>query len=272
MINLLRFLHKHSFVLLFLLLEALAVYMLTKSSNYHRSVVINTTNNFAGDIFTVSDNVSAYFSLKQTNRQLADENAALRNKIAYLSMLNDTIYQSRPDTIYHYIAARVVSNTLNRRNNYIIIDKGSADGVQTDMGIVSPDGIAGMIIGVSEHYATAMSLLHKYATISVRFKSNDQLANLSWYGGDYRYGTIEQIPTHIILNQGDTVVTSGHSFLFPDGMLVGTIDEAYVSDGSDLNSARILLATDFNKLKQVYVVENQKRIELDSLINLHTNE
>ncbi len=272
MINLLRFLHKHHFVLLFLLLEAFAVFMLTKSSNYHRSVVVNTTNDFAGEIFSIGDNITSYFSLKQANEKLAAENAALRNKIAYLSILEDTIASNKPDTIYHYLAARVVSNTINRRNNYIILNKGSADGVKPDMGIVSPNGIAGMVIGVSKHYSTAMSLLHKYATVSVRFKNNDQLANLSWYGGDYHYATIEQIPTHILLKQGDTVVTSGHSFIFPEGIMVGTIEEAYVTDGGDMNTARILLSTDFNRLKDVYIIENQQRMELDSLTKMHTNE
>jgi rod shape-determining protein MreC len=176
------------------------------------------------------------------------------------------------DTIFHYIPARVVSNNVQFRNNYIVLNKGYEAGIEKDMGIISPEGVAGIITGVSKNYAIGMSLLHKFATISVRFKHNGNLANLSWKGGDYRFGIIDHIPTHLVVNKGDTLITSGNSHLFPEGILVGTVEDYIASDDGALNQARIRFTTDFNRLRQVYVIDNKHRSELDSLLMIRVDE
>lgn len=213
-----------------------------------------------------------YFSLQQQNTRLVQQNAQLMQQIAAANISIPAPDSALQSQIFEYVPARVVSNSVDLRNNYIIINKGYRDGVAKDMGLVSPDGVAGIIIGVSEHYATAMSLLHKYATLSVRFKNNDQIANLHWKGGNYHLAEVVDIPSHVVPEQGDTIVTSGHSFVFPEGLMVGTVDELIESERGNLNTVRVRFQTDFGKLRNVYVVKNNHRAELDALSTIKTNE
>ena len=267
MYNLIRFIQKHHFVLLFLVLEVLCILMLTYSQNFHRQKRINTTNDIVGRIYETGTSIGDYFRLGKINTELAEENAMLRRQ---LSVVTDTltgfIEEVNADTIYEFIPARVVNNTVNRPNNYIMINKGSADGIEKDMGVISSDGIVGIVSDVSLHYASVMSLLHSYATISVRLKNNDdQLATLRWENTNYRYGYIDGIPTHLKLHQGDTVVTNSYSYIFPENLMAGTVMELDPSPSGTLNRARIRFSTDFSSLKNVYVIHHTNKAELDAL-------
>ncbi len=267
MYNLIRFIQKHLFVILFLVLEVLCIVMLTSTQSFHRQKRINTTNDIVGKIYETGNNIGDYFRLGKINRQLAEENAMLRKELAVVTDTTQA-YQEfiSKDTIYEFIPARVVNNTVNRPNNYILIDKGKADGIEKDMGVISTDGIVGIVTDVSQHYASIMSLLHSYSTISVRFKNNEHLANLHWGTTNYRYGIIDDIPTHLLLQKGDTVVTSSYSFIFPENLMAGTVMELIESPSGTLNKAKIQYATDFSSLKNVYVIHHTNKAELDSLI------
>jgi rod shape-determining protein MreC len=272
MYNLIRFLQKHNFVLLFVLLEVVSVIMLTRSHTYHRAAVSHTTNQLSSRIYEINASITSYISLKNANDLLRKQNAELMAELVRLEgsiLPSDTLFQ---DTVFDFLPARVIKNTTHLRNNYIIINKGRRDGVKKDMGIIDPEGVVGIIISVSDRYASAMSLLHKYATLSVRFKNNDQIANLHWKGGSYQFGEIVDIPTHVTLQKGDTIVTSGHSFVFPEDLMVGTVEEFVESERGNLNSASIRFAGDFNRLRNVYVVKNFHRAELDDLSKIKTNE
>lgn len=267
MYNLLRFIQKHHFIILFLVLEVLCIVMLTMSQSYHRQKRINTTNDIVGRIYETGMQIGDYFRLGKINRELAEENAMLRQQ---LSVVTDTTqgYQEyiNADTIYNFIPARVVNSTLNRPNNYIMIDKGAADGIEKDMGVISTDGIVGIVADVSQHYASVMSLLHSYSTISVCLKNHDeQLATLRWETTNYRYGMVDGIPTHLRLQQGDTVVTSSYSYIFPENLMAGTVMELVPSPSGTLNKARIKFSTDFSSLKTVYVIQHTNKAELDAL-------
>lgn len=267
MYNLLRFIQKHHFVILFLVLEVLCVVMLTMSQSYHRQKRINTTNDLVGRIYKTGTRVGDYFRLGKINSELAEENAMLRRQLAVVTDTTQGYQQVvNADTIYNFIPARVVNSTVNRPNNYIMIDKGRADGVEKDMGVVSPEGIVGIVTDVSSHYASVMSLLHSYSTISVRLKNNDdQLTTLRWETTNYRYGTVDGIPTHMRPQRGDTVVTSSYSYIFPENLMAGTIVELIPSPSGTLNKAKIKYSTDFASLKTVYVIQHTNKAELDSL-------
>ena len=267
MYNLLRFIQKHHFVILFLVLEVLCVVMLTMSQSYHRQKRINTTNDMVGRIYETGTHVGDYFRLGKINRELAEENAMLRRQLAVVTDTTQGYQQVvNADTVYNFIPARVVNSTVNRPNNYIMIDKGRADGVEKDMGVVSPEGIVGIVTDVSSHYASVMSLLHSYSTISVRLKNNDdQLTTLRWETTNYRYGTVDGIPTHLRPQRGDTVVTSSYSYIFPENLMAGTVVELIPSPSGTLNKAKIKYATDFASLKTVYVIQHTNKAELDSL-------
>jgi len=152
-----------------------------------------------------------------------------------------------------------------------MINKGYADGVEKEMGLISPLGVAGIVVEVSTHYASAMSLLHKNTRISARLKNNGQMVNVSWDGNDYRKGLLEDIPTHIIPQIGDTVITSGFSFVFPENIMIGTVGEKLIKGGS-LNKAELVFSTDFNSLFYVYVTKNNASAELDSLDMRHDTD
>lgn len=266
MYNLRRFIIKHHYVILFILLEVISVLLLARSQNFHRNRLVSGTNVIVGNICEMGSDVGSYFRLRQTNNQLAEENALLRRK---LSVVTDTTTSSyiiaEHDTIYEYIPAQVVNNSTGSANNYIIINKGKADGIARDMGVISSDGIVGVVTDVSKHYASIMSLLHSKSFVGVRFKANQQLGSLKWNTGNYRFGMVEDIPTHVHLQQGDTVITSSYSFIFPEDMMVGTVEEAYESTSGALNEAKIRFATNFATLRHVYVIRNLHKPELDSL-------
>ena len=268
MFNLIRFIQKHHFVILFLVLEVLCIVMMSSSLDYHHQKSVNTTNDLVGKVYETGTSIGDYFRLGKINRELAEENAQLRRM---LSVETDTItsYQEviNADTIYEYIPARVVNNSVNEPNNYIIINKGRADGIEKDMGVISTEGIVGIVSDVSQHYATIISLLHSYTNISVRFKNNEHLANLRWETTNYRYGMIDDIPTHLQLQEGDTVVTSSYSYIFPKDLMAATVVELIESPSHDLNKAKVRFATDFSSLKNVYVIHHTNKRELDSLQN-----
>ena len=151
------FLKKQSFFFLFVFFELLAILLLANHNNYQKAGIINSTNVITGSFQGIYSSVEDYFFLKESNRQLSLENARLYNSLQYVSVLPDSVFMV--DTVYEFIPARVISNTTRGRNNYLMIDKGRYDGIEKEMGLVSPLGVAGIIVGVSNHYATAMSLL-----------------------------------------------------------------------------------------------------------------
>lgn len=271
MYNLIRFIQKHHFIILFLVLEVLCIVLMTLTLDFHRQKRINTTNNIVGKIYETGTNIGDYFRLGRINRELAEENAMLRRQLTVAIDTTESRWEvNGTDTIYEYIPAHVVNNTVNRPNNYILINKGSADGIEKDMGVISSDGIVGIVTDVSTHYASVMSLLHTYSTISVRFKDSEHLANLRWETSNYRYGIIDDIPTHLRLQQGDTVVTSSYSYIFPENLMAGTVMELIESPSGTLNKAKIRFATNFSTLREVYVIRHIHKDEIETLMQRQT--
>ena len=266
MYNLRRFIIKHHFVIIFILLEVISILLLARSQNFHRNRLVNTTNDVVGKIYEWSSAVGNYFRLNSANKQLAEENAMLRMQLAVVYDTTTRTYDiAKGDTLYEYIPAQVVNNSTNQVNNYIIINKGSVDGIKRDMSVISSEGIVGVVTDVSRHYASIMSLLHNQSVVGVRFKNNQEIAGLKWETNNYRYGMVKDIPTHIVLQKGDTIVTSSHSNIFPEDLMVGTVEEFYPTAVDALNKAKIRYATDFSTLRHVYVINDLHKPELDSL-------
>lgn len=263
MYNLIRFIQKNAFVIVFVLLEILCVVMLLTSQPYHKRAWLKTSNRMVGGIERTTSGIAEYFNLRNLNKELLDENARLKMQLAMYES-NITMNQSA-DTLYEFVPVHVISNNINSAQNYILIDKGSDDGIERNMGLVSPEGVAGVVCSVSRNYSMAISMLHPYTNLSVRFKSNHYIANLQWKTGSYQYGNIVDIPSHLVLNEGDTVVTSGHSFIFPPDIMVGVVSEVDESNGNGLSTATIRFATDMAALRNAYVVRNIGAHELDSL-------
>lgn len=263
--NLFIFLWKHQFLVLFLILEAVAFSMLIHSYSYQRTLSFNAANDITGDILKTSSDVSNYFYLERENKQLLEENARLRNKLKS-SFLNPDTSGTYRDTLFAYIPARVIRNTVNRYNNFIVLNLGKKQGIEKEMGVISDRGIAGIVIGVSPNYSIAMSLLNENARISARIKKNHQLVNVVWNKDHLGDGKVVDIPAHFKLNKGDTIITSGNSFIFPAGLNIGTIISYHKSENMGLCTAVLQFSTHFNSLNYVYLVKNLKKKEQIKLL------
>ena len=270
--NLFSLLWKYHFFVFFLILETISLILLVNNYSYHRSLAFNTASDFTGNIYSTYGNIEHYFSLKHENEQLLEENARFRNELSALTAALPDSLPADTNSTYYYIPAHVISNSVNKRNNLILIDKGLNDSIKKEMGVVSPTGIAGIVIGVSDHYAVVMSMLHRNSRISGRVKKNGQLVNIVWKGTDFTKGEVIDIPTHFTLSKGDTIITSGNSLIFPPGILIGTIAIDQQADNLQLGHATLNFSTDFNGLEYVYVIKNREKKEQEELLNEVENE
>lgn len=267
---LLEFLKRFDYVFLFILLQILAVVMIAKNSYYQSSRILGFTNSIAGKWYTGVSSVTDYFGLKKENDRLAEENATLRAQLAssYISYsdsiftVNDTTYKQH----YSYTEAQVIKTSWSKQHNYLMINKGRKQGVHTDMAVISPCGIVGVVVNTTANFATIMPVLHPDSRNSVKIRRTDLTGTLVWNGGDYRYATVIDIPTTHKLIKNDTIITSGFANDFPEGIPVGYIESATSEPGSGFYQIKIRLATDFVNLSHVYVVDNHFKAEQEALL------
>ena len=265
MYNLLVFIRKNGAVILFLLLETLCVFMVVHSLPYQNRKMVNVSNKIAGSYYKMTSNWNDYLHLKSENESLAEHNALLMSRLDCDEVADTAFY----DDVFTYIPAHVINNSIHEINNYIVIDKGRVDGIEPDMGVICADGVVGKVLNVSNHYASVMSVLNSYSVISCRFTENQYVANVVWDYKNFRYGKVRDIPTHLIINRGDTLVTSGFSNSFPAGILVGTIEENDDDENDMFSTAIMKFSTNFSTLRHVYVVKNNYKAEIDSLCITH---
>lgn len=267
--NLFLFFRKHYFIFLFLFLEVVSLIFFFRYNDYQNAVVYVWTSEVSGIVNSAFRKVSEYFSLKRTNFVLSEENVTLHARMPEAIYITDTAIEFRGDTImqaeYRFISARVISNTTNRRNNYLMINKGSLHGVKPQMGVVTGDKIVGQVVNVSRHFSWILSVLHKESRISARFLKNNQLVSVEWHGIYYRTGIVKEIPKHLMVLPGDTVVTSGNSEIFPNGIRIGVIDQLIEQRDENFNKASLIFLTDFNALGYVEVVVDMFRDEKERL-------
>lgn len=274
--SLLDFIKQYDFVFLFVLLEIAATLLIVENSYYQESKIVKAGNAVAGTCYGAASSVGDYFGLRRENELLAAENAQLRAKLAssYISY-NTTQFKSN-DTVYKqaftYTEAQVVKNTWNQRCNYIMINKGTAQGVHTDMAVISPQGIVGVIVNTTRNFSAVMPVLNTNSRNSVRIRRTNTTGSLIWKGGDFRYASVVDIPTTYKLYKNDTIVTSGMGNDFPEGVLVGFIEGLSSVPGSGFYEVKVRLATEFNKLDHVYIINNRFKDEQDSLMSLTSKE
>lgn len=267
--KLILFLVRYFTVILFLLLQGLAFFLIYRSQPYQHSTLYGLHAAWSGRIFETQDNISNYFKLGRINQNLADENAALRtaNKAAYFSLysqkdtVKDTVYRQQ----YAYVEAQVVGSSHTKLNNYITINRGKVHGIAPDMGVLSSHGVIGVVKDVSAHYATVIPIIHSKSLLSVDFKKNAFFGTLSWDGKNYRTAQLSDIPREAQFTIGDTIVSSPRSLAFPPGIFVGTV-EAFEQNPEDLSYVvSVRLAQNFAALDYVYVINNMMRLERQQL-------
>ncbi len=269
--RLFSFIAKNYFFFLFLFLEIVA-FSFVVQNNYQRAAFLNTTNRLTGSVFSAFNNITEYLTLKKANDELSAENARLHDLLNSSFLNNDTLVYHKKDSLFSYIAAKVISNSINKQKNYLMLDKGSREGVKPEMGVITANGVVGTVVQVSEHFSWVMSILHVNNRINARIKKDRHLGNIEWNGKDYRRGLLTDIPPHIQLSMGDTIITSGNSLIFPEGILIGTVEKYNKDQGGKFNTATIDFSVDFNNLYYVYVIVDMMKSEQMKLKSSTNNQ
>ncbi len=212
--SLFRFLLRNYFLMMFLALEAISFTLMVSLNNYQRVAFLNSSNDMFGTVYERFSNLDDYFSLSRTNARIAAENASLRRQL-YFRIQNQENYPiNRPDTVeapaYVFTSAKVISNSTNKQFNYITLNKGSRHGMKSDMGIMNSEGVVGVITNVSLNYSTGLSVLNKRMSIPAKITKDNYFGALVWDGEHFNSADLKEIPYHVIVNVGDTVVTSGY--------------------------------------------------------------
>lgn len=269
--SLLRFLLKNYAFLLFLFLEVVSLVLVFNYNSFQRSQFLNSSNFVSANLYNTVSSVLQYFELSKVNQQLAEENARLRELLSgnevWVGFESDSTLQNRAqnDSVFKYTPAKIINNSVNKQQNYITINKGRKHGIKPDQGLLSPFGIVGVITSVSESYSTGLSLLNPRWSVSAMLKGSGYYGSLVWNGKDYRMADLLEIPFHVDLAIGDTIVTSGFSSIFPEGLLVGTIESFTQPVGENYYAIKVILSADFKSVRYVQVIENRKKEEREEL-------
>ena len=268
--NLIRFLSKNSLLFLFLFLLFVSFTLLVQNNNYQNSKFFNSSNFLIGNLYATVNNVNDYFNLKEVNAELAEQNARLQTTQinTFSKVFGNTV--SIADTTYSqkyvYTSAKAINNSTNKRENYITIDKGAINGIEAGMGVISAKGVIGTVKNVSENFCSVMSVLHEKNAVSTKIKKSGYIGSLVWELGNYRVAQLKDIPNHVELAPGDTIITSGYSSVFPAGIVVGWVKTFDLPEGNNFYNIDIELSVDYKSLSHVFIVkslmkEEQKKLE-----------
>jgi len=269
--NLFAYILKQYFFFLFLLLEVIA-FSFVLQNNFQRATFLSSTGKITGTVLTYMNNITEYLTLRKANDQLVNENARLRNRLPESYLITDKEMHYSSDSMYRYIGAKVISNSVKHQKNYLMLNKGSRHGIMKDMGVVTSEGIVGTVVDVTPEFSRVMSVLHVNNKINSRILKNNHLGTVEWPGNYYRHGLLVDIPMHVELFPGDTVITSGNSLIFPEGIMVGTVDEYNILPNEKFNTATINYAVDYNSIYYVYVIINLKKREQQRLETNSAND
>ena len=272
--NLIDFITKYNHWFVFVILEVVSFVLIFRFNSYQGSVWFSTANVVAGKIYEIDAGIRNYFSLTKINWQLNARNLYLEQTVRMLSeqvhaRTGDSTWLARTQAEvldnYKLIPAKVITNSLDRRDNFITINKGRADGVRPDMGVACGNGVVGVVYMASEHYAVVIPLLNSKSNVSVTIRKRGYFGYLHWTGGAADLAYVDDVPRHAHFRLGDLVETSGYSSIFPPGIIVGQILHVYNSRDGLSYRIQVRLTTDFGNLRDVCVIDNtamKERIDL----------
>ncbi|MDO4695311.1 rod shape-determining protein MreC [Porphyromonas sp.] len=277
MFRLFELLKSRGHLVLFILLEVIAIILLYRNSNYHSSVILSSTNIITGKLTETATIANSYIGLKDANIELMNRNAQLerevrmlRNKIERITVDSLSYQQIMQDSInypfpYEYKIAKVVGNVLYGNSSYLTIDMGSNEGIYPDMGVLGISGLVGVVKTVGGRYAQVLPVTNKDFAMSCKVKDGEYIGILKWDGENAQETLLTNLPKHISYEVGDSVYTSSYSAIFPEGIFVGTI----VGEGSSIDdnfcALKIRLNMGLENIKYVYVLTNYHRKERDDL-------
>lgn len=275
--NLIDFIIKNSSWFIFVFLEIICFYFIFSSNSYQKSVFLNSSNEITGKLYSVTGGITSYFGLQSQNRDLLEKNAEYQAQVLSLkkllhevvadsmvidAFLNDSLKRKKE---YNFIIAQVVNNNVSMTHNYITISKGESDGIKPDMGVISQQGIVGVVRAVSDNFAVVLPVLNPDMKVSCKTLASNTTGILSWDGSDSRFANMMDYPKFEKFEKGDTIVTSGFSGTFPEGLLVGVVEDYKSQTNDNFYSLKVKLSTDFISLKDVIVIGSNMVQEQSSL-------
>lgn len=252
-------------VIIFIVLELTALFITVSFNAYQNSHFFQATTAIRSNLLSSFSLIDDYFNLYSENRRLANENKELAERLKKQDNLVGNTDQAMGQ--YRYISAKVAYNSIGLPDNYIVLDKGKKEGVTTEMAVISPSGLVGIIYSVSNDYALVMPLINTSFSCLVAVGNSTLSANTSWDTGDYRFIDVKGVPLHLSIEKGDSVFTNKNSTLYPSNELIGTVVSVEKEDLGKSFALRVQLSTDFSKLQNVYIIENKHKPQIDSLLN-----
>jgi rod shape-determining protein MreC len=267
------FIYQYRAFFTFLLLELFCVWLIVLNNQYQGAGFFNSANSFVASVNGFSHNTKEYFSLRETNSVLAEENTKLRRKLEQFNqaaVLADTLGSADSAVIkqFDFVSAKVVNNSIDFQSNFITINRGSADGIEPGMAVINDQGVVGKVKITSEHFSVVTSLLNVDIMISALMKRTGYFGTIQWGGGDPPnpdYVKLKFIPLHVKPMVGDTIITSGYSGVFPEGIMIGTIARINPSPETSFHDLDVKLSQNFRKLSYATVIRSNLLNELDSL-------
>lgn len=273
--NIFLFIRRYFNFLFFLVMQIIALSFLFRYNKFHEAAFMGVANEITGRVSERYSNVEYYFYLKKENEALTRRNVDLLNQLPVNFQSPDTALTPRVDTVmvdstkslrrYLWREARIVNKSVSLQNNYITIHRGENQGVKKDMGVVSATGIVGTVVNTSENFAVVMSLFHRQSSVSAKLKKSGEIGKITWDGSSKLLLTMTNVPKSAEVAKGDSVITSGYSLRFPEGEMVGTIQEISTDKTTNFYTMKIRPATNFFNVSHVFVVENLQMTEQKKL-------
>ena len=277
--NIFLFIRQYFTFLSFLLLQVLSIILLTTSSKTHETFFGSVANEVTGKINSKFSNLRSYFTLQETNQLLVEENARLRNALSVNilftdssrivikdSTLKDTVGRSRK---YIYLPAKVIGNTYTLQNNYLMLERGSLQGIKKGMSVIGQTGIVGVVVETSNNISKVMSLLHRNSKVSAMLKKDNSAGSIEWDGTDPSYLILRNVSKSAKVNKGDSVITSTYSSNFPSHLFIGTVAVINADPSSNFYTLKVKTATNFFTIQYVNVIENiryEEQVQLENSI------
>lgn len=256
---------------MFAFLEIICFSLVVKYNQTQQDIYVNTVNRGTGFLFETTAKTRHYFSLDDENYRLARENARLLEQLYNQGLdtarTSKIAYRDSLTPQFTFTEARVIKNTVQNHHNYLILDVGKKDGIKPHSGVITNDGVVGIIRKVSNSYAVAMSILHRKMKISARIRGKNFFGSLIWKeeASDPNLFQLQDIPKHAEVAVGDTIETSGYSAIFPDGIFLGTVENTWLEPGENFHTIEVRSKLDMTNIQFVYVVNNLLKEERETL-------
>ena len=258
--KLLRFINVYHFFLLFLLIESFSLFLYVSHHKFQKSKIQEITHAVSGFIYTNISTLNEYLYLKEENQYLREENSMLKSLLDNQLKIKKINHES-----FSYIPARIINNSIFRYNNFILLNKGEKDGVKENMGIITQNGVIGIVKSISNNYSQAISVLNTKSSISIKHYKSNQNGSMSWNGLDYMHAQINDIPNHTPISIGDTIKTNGFSSIFPSEIDIGTITSFNKETGNGFYNIKMRFINDMNSITNVYIIKDLNKAEKERL-------